>query len=327
MASPRRGLLVCLLVLLVTACGRPGLLPPPAATVTLLPYDPPTTTATLRPIPATIEPLATPAPTPTPLTHLVESGDTLLGIAGEYGVSLDDLLLANPGIDPGLLRIGQGILIPGPEGQPVGILAPTPTPVSIDYSTPTCYRTPAGAYWCLVLVTNPTQTAVEGITALVTLVDRSGVAMASAAAVAPLNLLPAGGALPLAAYFPSPDSVPLGAEFLPVSALEVGSVEERYLPVVVERTVDEPGPERSHWRVRGSLALGEAASAAAGRLVIVLVAFDETGGLAGFTAEQLPSGLAPGETAAFDLTVFSLGPAIDRVDVLAEAQPPAASPE
>ncbi len=321
MGPPRRDLLVGLLIPILCACGRPTLSGEAAATASLRPYRPPTTTPTLRSIPATIEPLATPAPTPTPLTHVVANGDTLLGIAGTYGVSLDDLLLANPGIDPGLLRIGQGILIPGPEGQPVGILAPTPTPVALDYSTPSCYRTPAGAYWCLVLVTNPTLASVEGITALVTLVDREGAAMASSEAVAPLNLLPAGSSLPLAAYFPPQDSAALGAEFQPISALEVGGVEERYLPVVVNRTVDEAGADRRQWQVQGYLALGEAAIADAGWLVILLLAFDENGGLAGFTAQQLPAGLAPGETAPFDLTVFSLGPAIARVEVLAEAQP------
>jgi len=320
---PRHGLLVSLLIPLLSACGPSGLGPQEAATVTLRPYQPPTSTPTRRAIPATIEPLATPAPTPTPLTRIVEEGDTLEAIAAEYGVSLDGLLLANPGIDPGLLRIGQGILIPGPEGQPVGVLAPTATPLALDYSTPVCYRTPAGAYWCLVLVRNPSQTAVEGITALVTLVDTAGAAMASAPAVAPLNLLAAGGSLPLAAYFPLPASAPLGAEFRPVSALAVGAVDERYLPVEVERAADEPGADGLHWRVSGRVTIAEAAAGEAGRLVVLLLAFDEAGDLAGFTAEELSPGLTPGASMPFDLTVFSLGPPIDRVEVLAEAQPPA----
>jgi hypothetical protein len=65
----------------------------------------------------------------------------------------------------------------------------------------------------------------------------------------------------------------------------------------------------------------------AGRLVVLLLALDEQGNLAGFTAEQLPPGLTPGDSVSFDLTVFSLGPPIDRVEVLAEAQPAAGSTE
>lgn len=42
----------------------------------------------------------------------VKPGDTLYAIAGFYNVSLDDLIEANPGIDPYRLFVGQIICIP-----------------------------------------------------------------------------------------------------------------------------------------------------------------------------------------------------------------------
>lgn len=41
------------------------------------------------------------------------SGDTLWGIASRYGVALEDLLKANPGIkNPNLIRVGDKVVIP-----------------------------------------------------------------------------------------------------------------------------------------------------------------------------------------------------------------------
>jgi len=44
--------------------------------------------------------------------YTIRSGDTLYAIARRYNISLNDLLQANPGIDPARLRIGQVICIP-----------------------------------------------------------------------------------------------------------------------------------------------------------------------------------------------------------------------
>lgn len=46
----------------------------------------------------------------------VQSGDTLASIAQQFGLSLDDLQGANPGVDPASLPIGRLLVIPGLEG-------------------------------------------------------------------------------------------------------------------------------------------------------------------------------------------------------------------
>ena len=45
-------------------------------------------------------------------THVVRSGETLMAIARKYGVKLNDLLRANPGVDPRRMRPGITIKIP-----------------------------------------------------------------------------------------------------------------------------------------------------------------------------------------------------------------------
>ncbi len=66
--------------------------------------------AVLRPTDATPPP--TPTPTPTPVVYIVQSGDTLLGIALEYGVEADTLAARNGIEDPRNLRTGQRLIIP-----------------------------------------------------------------------------------------------------------------------------------------------------------------------------------------------------------------------
>ncbi|BCX46326.1 peptidoglycan-binding protein lysM [Haloferula helveola] len=48
-------------------------------------------------------------------THVVQSGENLYRISLRYGVDLDDLLAANPAVDPRRLRVGQKISVPTAE--------------------------------------------------------------------------------------------------------------------------------------------------------------------------------------------------------------------
>ena len=45
-------------------------------------------------------------------THKVTKGDTFYGIAKQYGVNAKDVINANPGVEPTLIRIGQEIIVP-----------------------------------------------------------------------------------------------------------------------------------------------------------------------------------------------------------------------
>lgn len=71
----------------------------------------------------------TPAPTATPLpdgtiVHTVRAGDTLYAIAYDYNVPADQIIALNALSDPGLINIGQELII----SRPGGVIQPTATP-------------------------------------------------------------------------------------------------------------------------------------------------------------------------------------------------------
>jgi LysM repeat protein len=57
----------------------------------------------------------TPKPEPTPIVHIVKSGESLSKIAQRYGVTVDQILSANPQIkNPDRIKLGDPITIPAP---------------------------------------------------------------------------------------------------------------------------------------------------------------------------------------------------------------------
>jgi LysM repeat protein len=130
----RRHALICIPLLILTACGsQTAGKTPSAATATMTPRPtftatpPPTATptATMTPAP-TSTPTATPEPTLTPTPEVevtptlydVASGDTLGGIADAYGVTIEALMEANGISNASLISVGQELVIPvaTPEG-------------------------------------------------------------------------------------------------------------------------------------------------------------------------------------------------------------------
>ncbi|MDT8859821.1 L,D-transpeptidase family protein [Alkalihalobacillus sp. MEB130] len=57
------------------------------------------------------------------MIHFVQLGETLFSISEDYRVSLNQLITANPQIDPDIIVVGQAINIPG-----------YPSPATIPYS-------------------------------------------------------------------------------------------------------------------------------------------------------------------------------------------------
>jgi len=101
--------------------------PPPPPTATAGPSPTPRATATPRPDGATV--------------HIVESGDTLFGIALEYGVTVDQIRELNVGsIEGDIISIGQELVISMPTQAPTPLpppptAAPTAAPVASSGDT------------------------------------------------------------------------------------------------------------------------------------------------------------------------------------------------
>ena len=96
-----------------------GVSPTPTPTITII-----------RPSPTAVaEPTAPPVEE---TIHIVESGDTVSGIASKYGVTQEAIIKANNLEDANRLSLGQKLIIPPPPAQ-----EPTPTPAG-----PTVVQTP-----------------------------------------------------------------------------------------------------------------------------------------------------------------------------------------
>ena len=78
----------------------------------LTPYVTDTEAATPVQVTATIESDPQPQPTQAPVIHIVALGETISSIALRYGVTIDAIVVANPGIQPTVMIVGDEVVIP-----------------------------------------------------------------------------------------------------------------------------------------------------------------------------------------------------------------------
>jgi micrococcal nuclease len=107
-----------LLMVLLLACAETGT----PTVVFRLKTATPTASPTTQPSPTASATSSAPSP-PSIQTHLVQPGETLGEIARQYGVSLETLVAANDIADPGLIQVGQELVIPSPGA--IATLTPT----------------------------------------------------------------------------------------------------------------------------------------------------------------------------------------------------------
>jgi LysM repeat protein len=285
-----------------------SLAPWPTSTVTRLPPTP------VPSVGATIEI----GPTSTPFKHVVVQNETLLGIAALYGVSLDNLMAVNPGLDPFVLSIGQELLVPGPEGTPIGSLIPTSTPIPLALQPPTCYRRPSNGVWCIAGIHNPTSQDLENLVVEIRLLDASGNIVQSAQVFPPLNRLPPGETMPVAAAFPDPGPEGGSVSALVLSVIAAREAETRFHAPEIVQTADERQEGGLSWLVRGTIEAG-AGNPPTNRTLVLLTAFDDDDRVVGYAVWEAEPMLEPGEARDFAVRVFSLGPEIARVELMAES--------
>lgn len=114
--APRIVVITSTLVPQVEALRQPSATP--FITGTPLPTAPP---LALSPVPAGF---GTPTPNPTrpgagaeAVQHVVQAGDTLTGIAAQYGVTVNDLIQTNQLANPNVISLGQVIRLPQPPAE------------------------------------------------------------------------------------------------------------------------------------------------------------------------------------------------------------------
>jgi LysM repeat protein len=105
---------------------------------------PPAPTYTPRPIIISGTPVpATPElrPGSTFVTHIVVAGDTLSGIAKEYGTTIEAIMAVNDISDPGLIIVGQVLTIPIEAGPISAAKTPTASTPTVTPMPPTATPT------------------------------------------------------------------------------------------------------------------------------------------------------------------------------------------
>lgn len=258
----------------------------------------------------------------------------MLGIALRYGIPLEALKTANPGVDPRAMSVGALLIIP--LTQAPATPTPSPTPLPLRLSAPQCYPKEDGGLWCLMIASNDQAIAFENLSAQVGLYASDGTMQAERTAFSLLNLLPPGGKIPLLVEFPAPVDPAWQARARLLAALPVDASSSHYLAATIEGLDVDTAAGGQFTRLQGEVHW--AVQPSAPRLIwLVAVAYDEGDQVVGARRIEIlqPCGVEPqGENtpapevtpaacalARFDLTVYSMGPEISRVEVLAEAQP------
>ncbi len=313
-----------LLILAACAPSRPRSIATFTGLAKLTPYRSPTSSLTPRasslptgsPPPL---PTFTPSVTPTPFMHVLTNDDTLFGLALKYGVSLAAIETANPELNPNFLSVGKSVIIPI-QATPAPTQAPTPTPVPVRLGAPACYPTADGGLWCFALAANDQPFGLENLSAWISLDNSNGQILAGQAAILPLNRLPPGATLPLAAFFPPP--APAGAvpSVEQTNSLVIPAGDARYLTATVLVNAVDILPGGLQANVQGDVSL-PATTRPASVVWVAVTAYDTSGQVVGMRKWEAAEPLQPGARLPFTVTVYSLGPAIARVEALVEARP------
>ena len=260
-------LFIFVILLSLAACGQ-------VVTLTPTPTVEPTPTldvniaiatlpATATPAPYTPEPTPTPTVSPTPILHVIQSGESLLTIAGKYGISVAALQDSNGILDPRSLQIGQQLIIPRPEenetGEDSAFATPTPTPLPMEVSNVFLSDTSIGGLFVLGEVVNTSGQALEQVRVAIVLVDDAGKEISNAENLISLDLVDPDQKAPFAVLFGETPAkfarfrafvthaVPayVGSYYRDLEVRNLSSEGERYASYTVSGSIANIGPEEA----------------------------------------------------------------------------------
>lgn len=282
---------------------------------TLIPYLTPT--VLIQPTPqdqATAAPI--PSPTPTPRIHILTNSDTLFALAYYYGVSVEEILSANPGLDRNILPAGKTIIIPPSKNSGQETTASAPTLAVLPFGAINCLRSQEGGLWCFLPVTNNQAYTLENISAQIRLTDQETGKEQNLIGTTPLNLLSAGQMLPVTVYFPPMQPQLFRADAMLVSELPVSADDQRYRSVnIAQLQVDiAPGGRTAIIRAETSVKNGESVQ----QLWVAAIAYDKEGKIIGVRRWKSPNGIKAGKTQLIEFSIYSVSGEIEKVECFAE---------
>lgn len=316
--------LLVVVLFLLAACGQVITLQPtptPVPTATLgVAVEVATLPPTSTPAPYTPAPTATPTITPTPILHTIASGESLLSVAGQFGVSVAALQDANGILDPRFLQIGQQIIIPRPEeveDAESQSLTPTPTPYPMEVQNVYFNETNIGGLWVLGETLNTSAEMLEQVRVGITLLDENDAEIASTEGLVSLDLVPSGQVAPFAIAFGeqpgdfaryrlfATHAVPahVGSYYRDLAVNNVQYLGERNASYTVTGSIQNIGPEE------------------AVEVEVVLTAYDPLGRVIAMRKVTPDHNvIAPGGETPFTAVIAPVGGPVQRVAAVAQAR-------
>lgn len=238
----------------------------------------------LPPRPALAAVPTQPSSAPAALVYTVRPGDTLLGIALDFGLDVEALKAANAGVDPRSLQVGQQLIIPPPTPTP----APLPLPLPLE--PPACYDTPTGALLCLGRVANHDEHPVEHVRVQVQLWQADGTPLAAAETGVEQAVIAPGEAAPYGVLLSATDPTHDYATAILLSADPAPQADRRFVPLIIE----DAQAEQADGRYAVTATLHNPTANASGPARVVLTLLDSAGRVTGYRALLTPDGIAPG---------------------------------
>jgi LysM repeat protein len=268
------------------------------------------------------------------VTWIVGKGDELMAIAFYYGITLDELLAANPSVTPNWMSVGTVLEIPvTPTPLPTKTSTPMPTSTAQSLQTqtatpsgplelkgePACYPDPLGRLNCLALIHNRGEETLENPSVSFTLTSKDGDFESELVVFAPLNLLPAGSSLPILASFPAPVPVNFDVKAEVDYWLPTMPDDDRYAEAEIIQSQIELSEDKALAYVEGEINVASDNREIAS-LWLLAVAYDQQGNPVGFRRWETALPIDKNEAIRFNTIVYSLGPDIDKVELMAEAR-------
>ena len=308
------------LLVSLTACSAPTAVkvePLPGAVLT--PWQtatiPPSATPTREDLPtATFAPTVT----PTPSEYSVKANDTLIVIAYRNGLTVDELLAANPDVNPYVLSIGTVLKIPAPKANAGIALAPTTTPAPVFLGSPECTPGLTGGFHCFVTALNEGEAPLENVLVEFRLMAKDGTLAASRSALLPLAVLQSNETLPIYGYFEPPIPLESKVEVQLLSAYRVAVADSNTFRLETGDPKVEIAQNGMSARVAGTAASATTSPAGKG-IHIVVIAYDNAGKVVGIRQYQETAEFTSGAELKYNLIVYSTGEMISSVQVFAEA--------
>ena len=297
----------------------------PTSTPTPEPLEPfspppsPTPILTATPAPFTPAPTATMTATPEPTIYLVAPGDTLAGIAEQYGVTVAALQEENNILDPRTLQQGHQLVIPyrvsdggGAEGG-----RPTPTPIPFAHQKIHFSFTPLGGLWVLGEVENTSAFTLEQVQIGVRLLDADENVLAEEQGFVLLNLVNPGGVAPFAILFKKAPK-----EFASYLIFPLGGVpayEGGYYRDLVVEDVTFEGELHSSYSVTGTVR--NAGQDESIEVQVILTAYDSLDRIiAARTVAPEHNVIAADGATTFEAILVPLGGPVERIHAVAQGR-------